>query len=314
VNISRRNFIGLGLVSTAAGLASLGFLDTFQDQLEVTAINISSPKLSSAWDGFNIVFMSDVHHGFALSPHFFQRIFSVVKQLKPDLLLLGGDYIWNPDRLPVLANILNRNQEMIAHYHRGNLPEIALNELQQAILEVAAKTGTIAAYGNHDNWISSDLTHQILSSPEIRVIKNGHVKYQRQGSTIEVAVCDDYWTGIPNTSKRTSSQDFRIFLSHNPDYPVHLSLQNRNDFDLILCGHTHAGQIRLPVVGAMTYNVWNPKYANGLNKLDSAWIYTSAGIGVVEVPLRWNCPSEIVQINLQSGEESAEIISVKNFT
>jgi predicted MPP superfamily phosphohydrolase len=131
---------------------------------------------------------------------------------------------------------------------------------------------------------------------------NNNSSWVKQGIVkIKIGGVDDYWTGSQNLNKTTndlSPQDFAILVSHNPDYIEQI---DTSKLDLVLCGHTHGGQVSL-------FGKWAPwipsqygqKYAHGLKRKGDTQIIISKGIGTVILPLRLFARPEIVQITLKN--------------
>ena len=170
------------------------------------------------------------------------------------------------------------------------------------IAEVNAPEGIVAVYGNHDRWTIPKFCHKQFTSRQIRILINESIELNRSGSILRLIGVDDYWTGIPRIPKlpvRTkNSKEVRILISHNPDFLSPLINQRQNIFDLGLCGHTHGGQIKLPVVGALHYNIRDLRLSEGLYQNDYCSVYTTRGVGVVEIPYRVNCNPEVSILNL----------------
>jgi predicted MPP superfamily phosphohydrolase len=97
-----------------------------------------------------------------------------------------------------------------------------------------------------------------------------------------------------------NEKSIKICLAHNPDYFVELQKKSPVKFDLSLAGHTHGGQIKLPIWGSLIYNVENRQFAEGLVETNQSSYYTSRGIGVVEIPHRINCPAEVCIFTLKA--------------
>ena len=124
-----------------------------------------------------------------------------------------------------------------------------------------------------------------------------------EGGVLLWAGVDDYRHRDPDVSRALAKRqdgDFVIFLSHNPDI---LYLMSPHDADLILCGHTHGGQICLPYIGAVvTSTQLGRKFASGLFQLTpESYMYISRGMGTGNVKIRWNCPPEVTSIELYSA-------------
>jgi predicted MPP superfamily phosphohydrolase len=140
--------------------------------------------------------------------------------------------------------------------------------------------------------------------PEAEVLTNRSVVLHRDFTTLEIFGTDDYWSGFPTVSAPQAS--CRILLTHNPDYAASImNVGPQQTFDFALCGHTHGGQIRLPIIGPITLNVKNPRLGHGEWKSARGHQgLTTAGLGVVEIPYRFQCPPEIHSILLRSRKSS----------
>ena len=128
---------------------------------------------------------------------------------------------------------------------------------------------------------------------------NRSVTFKRNLETFRIIGTDDYWTGIPRFAaapKRESEN--RVLISHNPDYVSFLLENTACEFDLALSGHTHGGQIKLPIIGALGYNVTDARFGEGLVHHKRGEVFTTRGLGVVEIPVRINCPPEVSILTL----------------
>jgi hypothetical protein len=99
------------------------------------------------------------------------------------------------------------------------------------------------------------------------------------------------------TLRKTSSTDPVVLLAHEPDFADYAA---RYPIDLQLSGHSHGGQIRFPLVGAVYLPRLARKYPRGLRKIERLMLYTNVGIGTLYIPVRWNCAPELTLITLRS--------------
>ncbi len=98
-----------------------------------------------------------------------------------------------------------------------------------------------------------------------------------------------------------NENSFSILLTHNPDFSSFVLHDKNIKFNLSLSGHTHGGQIKLPIVGALGYNISDLRYKEGLVDYQETKLYTSRGLGYVELPIRINCPPEVTIITLRKS-------------
>ena len=137
----------------------------------------------------------------------------------------------------------------------------------------------------------------------IEILVNDVRQIRRGTSKITLVGVDDYWTGFPSVpleATKTSPQDVRVLISHNPDYASAILERTEIEFDIALCGHTHGGQIKLPLVGAPHYNVKDLRFKEGLYVHPRGLVYTTRGLGMVELPWRINCPPEVTVLELRA--------------
>jgi uncharacterized protein len=203
-----------------------------------------------------------------------ERAFAAIRSDTPDVLLLGGDYVFleaEPHRLAALG----------------------------ALVESVASPVKLAVLGNHDLWTLDDAIVETLSKAGVRVLVNETVSLPEPWSDVVVLGLDDPWTGTCDphaAAARLDSEPVRIVLCHSPDG---LGLLSGLRFDLFLCGHTHGGQLAAP---------WGPvvlphgrmcrQYPSGFARSNSGVVYVSRGVGDVEVPIRTFAPPDIMLLEL----------------
>ena len=210
-----------------------------------------------------VALLSDVHvAGPDMPPERLARIVGRVNALRPDLVLFAGDFV--SDKAPATRLYNGRD---------GLRPLAALR----------APLGVVAVLGNHDHWRSRNEIVGALAAARVRVLDNaaGSVGPLRLGGV------DDAFTGradVPATvAAMRAGPGARVLLSHSPDVAPGLP----GDVTLLLAGHTHCGQIRLPFVGAIaTASAHGDRYACGVIREGRRRIVVGAGLGTSVVPLR----------------------------
>lgn len=271
--LSRRQFIKGTIAAGAAGLIADAVLYEPR-HIIVEKKTIAINNLPDVFEGFRICQISDVHHSPFVGLKFIEKAVDMANSLNSDLIALTGDYV-------------AMSPKYIA-------PAIS------ALCKLKSPNGILAVLGNHDHWEGAELTMDVFSKYSVPVITNEHRFIEMKNKTICFAGVDDLmegnqdlkaaFHGVPNDMPR-------VLLSHNPDYAEVMPENER--VDLVLAGHTHGGQIRIPFsIAPVTMSKYGQKYAGGLVRLANTQIYVSRGIGVVGLPIRFNCPPEITLITL----------------
>ena len=239
-------------------------------------------NLPTPFHGFRIVQLSDIHLDEYTEPFFLEHIVHHVNALAPDLVLLTGDFITHgslhlhlqpPRRLP-----LRRNPQ---HPHRPQ---------RYAIL------------GNHDVAVSAPLVIAALSTHGIPILVNQHVPIERSGARIWLCGVDDPGTSHPNLDLAIPAKPDGpvILMAHEPDYADTVVPHPRGPLvDLMLSGHSHGGQVRLPFFGPLVLPPMGRSTSEATSSFDQMQLYVNRGIGTVGLPFRLNCPPEITVLTLQ---------------
>ena len=175
-----------------------------------------------------------------------------------------------------------------------------------------APLGVFAVLGNHDFWSGQEVALKIVHGLEglgVQVLRNEAIPLQREGQRLYIVGVDDYWEASYSLSESLQGvpkDAFKMLLSHNPD--VNEDIEKLSErIDLIISGHTHGGQIVLPMWGA-TYipSPFGQKYLTGLVKEGNRQTYISSGLGLFLVPVRINCPPDVSLLTLRRGTEKRD--------
>lgn len=299
--ISRRTFLKTaGLLSVGVAAASgvaLSGEETSDFQLE--EIRIALPDLPAEFYNYRIAFISDLHLGPWFPIDWLATVLARIEDSKPDLLLLGGDYIWIPDST-LSALFPGMREKKFAALSPDTMAPAIFAAVADQLKKVAAPDGVCAIYGNHDRWEGPEVCRDLIARAGVSFLVNSTFEVKRAASSLQIYGVDDYWTGFPNYAPdiSTGARNVRILLSHNPDGIIAAGHVNPGGFDLALAGHTHGGQICLPVVGPLVTNVRNKQLRQGLAQTATFPAYVSRGLGVVEIPYRINCRPEISLLTL----------------
>lgn len=306
MKISRRNLLtsgALGGLALASGTAVwCRGEDTSDIQLVETKIGIKN--LPAEFQDYRIGFLTDFHLGVYVPTEWVEQSVQMLRAAKVDVLLLGGDFIWLPDRDLVESLYPIRNKRFLRDSDDLSVASDIFEEISRVTSQLNPRDGTYAVLGNHDRWTDPIACVRKFSERNIRVLINEDVVVSRGAARLRLIGVDDYWTGIPEMPKlpqRNRPEEARVLLVHNPDYTSELIQGPPPDIDLALSGHTHGGQVKLPLIGPIHYNIEDQRFREGVFKYQGVTSYTSRGIGVVEIPFRFNCPPEVSVISLISA-------------
>jgi hypothetical protein len=284
--ITRRRFL-IGSACAGAGLALYGS-EIERHWIEVTQRDVFLPGLLQAFDGFRVAQLSDIHMDNYTEPFFLRDAVRRINGMNPDAVFLTGDF--------VTKGLLPRKFSIETAWQCANL----LNQLECP--------HRYAILGNHDVLISREVVTEALSANSITVLDNAHVPVERAGGRFWLAGLDDPVVGAPDPelaipqSIRNAPHEPIVLLCHAPDYvDILLTLPEGQAVSLMLSGHTHGGQVRVPLVGPLILPPLGHKYVEGWFHFGSLQLYVNRGLGTVGVPIRFDCPPEITLFTLRSA-------------
>lgn len=268
-------FLGIFLI--------IGILLTYAHFIEPNIITskdyiIKSSRITNNFIGFKIIHISDIHYGRMFDEKKLNKLVKKINEYNPDIVVLTGDLI---DRDTVVTK---STAESIAKY----------------LKKIEASSGKYAISGNHDynfdewesiiengNFVNLNNSYEtIYNGGYDQMVIAGISTMQKGEETIDERVKNavDYINSFEK-----NGPIYNILLMHEPDYID--SLEN-NKFQLILAGHSHAGQIKAPFYGPIILPPDGKKYSEGFYKINNSSLYVSNGIGVSNVNFRFlNTPS-----------------------
>ncbi len=286
---TRRKFLQLGATGTLIGaLAVVGdgtILAANQPQL--VSIEVPLPRLPEAWDGFRIAQLADFHYDDYFSVIPLRKAVDMINPIQPDLVVLTGDFVTSPAR-KLTRSIAIRSAK-------------AIEPCALLLAQLQAPSGILAVLGNHDVVADSAHIIAVLQSYGISVLRNRCVPFERNGKRLWVSGVDDVLEGKADLALATRNippGEPVILLAHEPDWADYVALHH--PVDLQLSGHSHGGQIRLPLIGPPYLPKLARKYPWGLRQIGPLTLYTNSGIGTIGVPMRLNCPPEVTLIVLRA--------------
>jgi predicted MPP superfamily phosphohydrolase len=274
-------------VALILALLAYPFLEPYWLQVEQRTLYYD--QLPPAFDGLRIAFMSDLHVGPFFSRDRLDALLTRVAALQPDLLLLGGDYA-------------DDSSGALALFREGPL--------------FAAPMGVYAVLGNHDRVMPESNLPKLLAAMQadgVTPLYNEVRRISRGGQAIYLAGVDDYGNGHPDiagVAAATRADAFTIFLLHNPDgIPKALAApdgQGRTGWaDLMLCGHTHGGQVTLFGQKALILDInreTGERFRTGWKREQGSDILVTNGVGTSFLPIRFFARPQVHIITLRSGQ------------
>lgn len=250
--------------------------------VQLREIVYRNKDIPGSFEGKKIIFVSDIH-----ANKFFRNkdIASLVERINnrnPDIIILGGDYT-----------------EKATEYSYSFFEEIG---------KLKSKYGVYSVLGNHDHWEDPILIQVGLYKCGINICDNQSYWIKEGNDSIKIGGVGDFWEDnqlVNRTVFDVKNEDFCILLSHNPDY---MEVLDTKLVDLMLSGHTHAGQVTLlGLYAPIMPSSMHPEYMQTGQKYRYGWIqekgidmYVSSGVGMGSFPLRFFAEPELVEITLQS--------------
>ena len=161
-----------------------------------------------------------------------------------------------------------------------------------------------AVMGNHDSILGAPTIRPILAAVGIPLLVNQHVAVERAGQRLWLCGIHDPVIHIPDLESAIPEKPDGpvLLMSHGPDYADDVWADPRGALvDLMLAGHSHGGQVRLPIVGLAASREWRQKLYLRPFRLGKMQLYVNRGIGTVDLLFRLNCPPEITLFTLKSS-------------
>ena len=267
--VTRRSVLKGALAATVGaftGTAAYG-IGYERHDIGVTDATLPVSGLPVPLDGLRIALLTDVHHSKLVPAEDVVQAVSLAMSLRPDLIVLGGDYVTFGDR--------------------GYVDPVA-----ELLAPLSAPHGVFAILGNHDD--DRDMPAALIRRG-MTVLKDQRTRVTIKGEALELAGIR-FWTRRAAEIARVlrGATDTTLLLAHDPRRLVEAAALS---VPAVLSGHTHGGQVVFPGVGMVVKNRF-PVVA-GLGRRENTSIFVSRGIGTVYVPIRINCPPEVALVTLR---------------
>lgn len=245
-----------------------------QFTIELSTKTYQLPGLPAHWDGLSIVHLSDFHFYSGVTKAYFEAVCDRAAKMQPDLFLFSGDLLDHQRKIEWLPQTLGRLQAPLGRYF---------------------------VLGNHDWYLDPAATRREFERLGWTCLagKTVTVKSPTHPDEKPLLLCGDETPWMGAHPDLTDSIDaFRILVSHTPD---NILWARTHGIDLMLAGHTHGGQIRLPILGPVySPSRFDCRYASGVFWLEPTLMYVTRGVSGKE-PIRYNCPPEVTKLVLKAG-------------
>lgn len=268
------------LGGTALSAASLlGYTRLLEPNwIDIEEQTLTVPGLPAQAEGTQIAQISDIHLSQYTSV---DKLFSTVDQinaLKPDIVLLTGDFV---------GNQATDAQGLVEPLRRLDAPAYAV-------------------FGNHDLWTDRQTVGRYLNESGVTILVNQAVQI---GDSLYLAGIDDVWSGRPDLAaalRTVPTNSTTLLMAHEPDFFDHV-IETDAPVSVQFSGHSHGGQVRIPMlennrlrVAAPVLPRYGRRYAMGLRRINNQQVYTNRGLGVWPLPYRFNCRPEITLFQLEA--------------
>lgn len=276
MKFDRRQFLRATLAAPLVGVAAASGYSRLIEPYNylVSNTDVFLRDLPERFEGFRITQLTDVHHSRIVGLAEVQRVVGLAQQTRPDMFVLTGDYTTSYRRF--------------------------IEPCAEALSTLNAPEGVWAVLGNHDHYTDPELTTRALENNHISVLANTNTRIKRGPDSIQLAGIDDWTWNATDWQRAFAGIEKRlptILLSHQPTV---LDFAETRDVGLILSGHTHGGQIDLPLLGAPArFATRDLKYAQGLFRQGETQLYVSSGTGVIGLPIRFGVRPEIAVLRLR---------------
>lgn len=284
--LGRRRFLICGCSALALMRGSWCYLRRDVGNLQVEHHRLTLADLPPSLVGLKLALIADLHRGPYVDEQYLVCAIELINSLKPDIVCVAGDFVYISPRY--FSDIASE----LSHCH----PAVAL----------------MGVLGNHDHWQGADLAReqlgkiglQWLDNTRLFVDEQRRVTSQAPARGLCLAGLGDYWEDKCDYSQALADvpQSMpRIVLAHNPD-AAQIAEAGEHRVDVMLAGHTHGGQVLLPLVGAVAVPVSSgERFIRGWAQGDYFPVYVNRGLGQTVMPIRSGSRPEITMFTLQAG-------------
>jgi uncharacterized protein len=238
-------------------LAYVRFVGT--SGLIVKEYPVKSDNIPESFNGLKIIQLSDIHYN-SISKEILENVVNEINKNKPDIVVFTGDLY---DSSSILS-------------------EDAISDIENTLSGIKTTIGKYAVSGNHDYSLNN--YEEIITKSGFTYLENdSKIIYYKGNTPIEIIGYPSLLNGTPNYDYALSDY-YKIVLMHEPDAIKNLEDKN---IDLVLAGHSHGGQVRLPFIGPIIKPAGAKTYYNEYYQVNNTKLYINYGIGTVDAPFRF---------------------------
>ena len=281
--LSRRTFLNqfkfFWAPSLVTGASSYGYAAEVERHcITVERHKVSLPLGERGPAALRVVSLTDFHYDPLHEAEFFEKCVRRTNELDPDLVVLTGDFVTHSCK--------------------------RVDELTKVLSHLKPRHGLYACLGNHDHWNTSpSRILECLDKAGIDLLRNQHSRIFMNGGEVVLAGLDSVWSGHPmweSAAQGLKTDDHAIVLMHEPDYADVVKQDARAVFQL--SGHTHGGQVRMPLIGALKLPTYGRHYQEGFYNVGKMKLYVNRGLGTIGMHVRFLCPPEIACFDIRNAD------------
>ena len=266
---------------TLIGLVALGTLIYARliepRRVRVTHLALTLPRLPAAFQNYRVVHISDFHLGSWMTRERLLHTADLINLIQPDLVAITGDFLDS---------------------RAGAIAERLIDPLRR----LQARDAVVAVMGNHDHYGSVEEVRRVLRASDVIDVSNRVYSVHRGEAALHIAGVDDVarrHDRLDAVLDQLPPTGAALLLAHEPDFADLSAPTGR--FDLQLSGHTHGGQVRLPLIGPLILPSYGQRYPAGLYRVGDMQLYTNSGLGSIYPHVRFGVRPEITVFTLKSG-------------
>lgn len=271
-------FFGMRAAVLALHAVSRRFVHpSTERQVDISKVEVPIARLAPEFDGCRIVQFSDTHvDGVTTTRAQLAALITLINGQQPDVVAFTGDFVSYGDPFDPA-------------------------DLVEPLHDLHARDTVVAVMGNHDQNDNAETIRRVIHESRMIDLNNAIHTLRRGGACLHLAGVDSLWmerARLDKVLEALPAGDPAILLAHEPEF-IDVSAPTKR-FALQLSGHTHGGQIRLPLLTALALGR-NRRYRSGLYQVNGTALYVNRGYGMVGLPFRINCPPELTMITLRSA-------------
>lgn len=254
-------------------IRSVTEVDVIHRRLEIGMNARAGAGVDPGRRALRVAFASDLHIGPLTPPKLLDRAFAALAEARPDVLVLGGDYVFL------------------------EATEAVARELEARVAAVPASM-KVAVLGNHDLWTRHERLEAALHRAGARVLINDAVRLPPPFDDVAIVGLDEPWSGKPDPARAlraAAGAGTTLAVAHSPEA---VPLFAKTPVSLLLCGHTHGGQIATPTGPVLMHGRYGRVWPAGLFDLGQMKLFVSRGLGMVELPVRLYAQSDVAVFDL----------------